>query len=296
MSGVIRIGHMGLRVKDLDAAVAFQVDALGLVESERRGRVAYMTCNARHHELILIESGQRGYDHIGLEVADADALAAARAAVARAGGEAIGGVYDGEPGIDRAALVRGPGGHVYKLFCGMESVAAPPPGDRPSRFEHASVKARNLGPTERFLAAGLGFAFSDRMGRTASWWHCDADHHGMALIFGPRHELSHYAWSVPDLNAMGRIADRLAARGQKLTWGPSRHGPGHNLFIYFKDADGAMVECCADLAAMPPHGDYEAKRWPGGFGAINRWGGPPPPRFLLAGHPIASASPSEWLR
>jgi hypothetical protein len=118
----------------------------------------------------------------------------------------------------------------------------------------------------------------------------------MALIFGPRHELSHYAWSVPDLNAMGRIADRLAARGRRLTWGPSRHGPGHNLFIYFKDADGAMVECCADLAAMPPHGDYEAKRWPGGFGSINRWGGPPPPRFLLAGHPIANAGPPEWLR
>ena len=53
-----------------------------------------------------------------------------------------------------------------------------------------------------------------------------------------------------------------------------------------------MIECCADLAAMPPHGDYEAKRWPGGFGAINQWGGPPPPRFLLAGLPIANVSPT----
>ena len=293
MIGVTRIGHMGMRVGDLDAAVEFQTGVLGLVESERHGRVAYLTCNERHHELILIESERRGYDHIGLELADAGALKEALRLVAGAGGEPLGGVYDGEPGIDRAALVRGPGGHVYKLFCGMETVAPPPDGDRPLKFEHASVKARNLGPTERFLERGLGFSFSDRMGRTASWWHCDADHHGMALIFGPRHELSHYAWSVADLNAMGRIADRLAARGQKLTWGPSRHGPGHNLFIYFKDADGAMVECCADLAAMPPHGDYAAKRWPGGFGAINRWGGPPPPRFLLAGHPIASGR--EWL-
>ena len=44
------------------------------------------------------------------------------------------------------------------------------------------------------------------------------------------------------------------ARGEKLIWGPSRHGPGNNQFIYFHDADGAMVECCADLARMPPHG------------------------------------------
>jgi catechol 2,3-dioxygenase-like lactoylglutathione lyase family enzyme len=295
VNGVIRIGHMALRVKDLDKAVEFQADVLGLVETERRGRAAFLTCNERHHELILIESGRRGYDHIGLEVADAEALADARRAVQRVGGEALGEVYDGEPGIDRAALIRGPGGHVYKLFCGMQSGAEPLPGDRPNRFEHASVKAPRLGPTERFLRDGLGFAFSDRMGRTASWWHCDADHHGVALIFGPRHELSHYAWSVADLNAMGRIADRLAARGERLTWGPSRHGPGNNQFIYFRDEDGAMVECCAELAAMPPQGDYEAKRWPGGFGAINRWGGPPPPRFLLAGHPIANAAP-DWLR
>jgi catechol 2,3-dioxygenase-like lactoylglutathione lyase family enzyme len=295
MNGVTRIGHMGLRVKDLDAAVAFQADVLGLVETERCGRAAYLTCNERHHELILIESERRGYDHIGLEVADGDALEQARRAAELAGGQPLGDVFDGEPGIDRAALVRGPGGHVYKLFCGMEAAAPPPAGDRPLKFEHASVKARGLGATERFLREGLGFAFSDRMGRTASWWHCDADHHGMALIFGPRHELSHYAWSVADLNAMGRIADRLAAHGKKLVFGPSRHGPGNNQFAYFFDADGAMVECCADLAAMPPYGDYEARRWPGGFSAVNQWGGPPPPRFLLAGYPIANASP-DWLR
>jgi catechol-2,3-dioxygenase len=295
MNGVTRIGHIGLRVRDLDAAVEFQAAVLGLVETERRGRVAYLTCNERHHELILIESRRRGYDHIGLEVADAGALEEARRAVGRAGGEALGDVFDGEAGIDRAALVRGPGGHVYKLFCGMERVAAPPAGDRPLKFEHASVKAPRLGPTERFLQDGLGFSFSDRMGRTASWWHCDTDHHGMALIFGPRHELSHYAWSVPDLNAMGRIADRIVAHGGKPVWGPSRHGPGNNLFIYLRDADGAMVECCADLATMPPAGDYRARRWPGGFGAINRWGGPPPPRFLLAGHPIANEAP-DWAR
>ena len=45
MSGVTRIGHMALRVRDLDAAVAFQSEVLGLVETERRGRAAYLTCN-----------------------------------------------------------------------------------------------------------------------------------------------------------------------------------------------------------------------------------------------------------
>lgn len=284
-----RVGHMAIRVPDLDEAVAFHSDVLGLVETERIGDVSYLTCNERHHELILIRQpgDDRGYEHIGLEVEDAEALERARSGVAAAGGELLGPTYDGEPGIDRAALVRGPGGHVFKFFCGMEGGQALPEGDRVEKFEHFSIKARGLGGTERFIEHGLGFRFSDRMGKTASWWHCDADHHGMAVVLAPKHELSHYAWTAPDLNALGRICDRLVARGRKLIWGPSRHGPGNNLFIYFHDTAGAMIEVCADIAQMPPVGDYVARQWPGGLGSINQWGGPPPPRFLLTGFPIA---------
>jgi catechol 2,3-dioxygenase len=285
---VTRMGHMGLRVPDLDAAVRFQRDVLGMVETERTAGAAYLTCNERHHELILIkDTARRGYDHIGLEVADAAALEDAKQRVAAAGGRVLGDVYDGEPGIDRALRVQGPAGHVFKLFCGMETDQVLGPGDRPIKFEHASVKVQRPGPLERFLEDGLGFRFSDRMGPFASWWHCDADHHGMAIVLAPKSELSHYAYSMPDLNAMGRVADRLKrGRDQKLIWGPSRHGPGNNQFTYFNDNDGAMIELCADLAKMPPDGDYQARKWPIDPTTINQWGGPPPLRFIRAGFPI----------
>ncbi len=287
---VIRIGHMGLRVPDLDAAVDFQREVLGMVETERTAGAAYLTCNERHHELILIrDSARRGYDHIGLEVADAGALEDAKQRVTAAGGRVHGDVYDGEPGIDRALRVQGPGGHVFKLFCGMETGQVLERGDRPLKFEHASVKVRNPRPFERFLEDGLGFRFSDRMGPFASWWHCDADHHGMAVVLAPKNELSHYAYSVPDLNAMGRVADRLKrTRNQKLIWGPSRHGPGNNQFTYFLDNDRAMIELCADLAQMPAEGDYAAHKWPIDPTTINQWGGPPPLRFIRAGFPTVA--------
>lgn len=286
---VTRIGHMALRVRDLDAAVDFQREVMGLVETERAAGVAYLTCNERHHELILIENpGKRSYEHIGLEVGDGPALEAARSRVAKAGGELIGRIYDGEPGIDRAFLVRGPEGHIFKLFNGMETRAPLENGDRPSKFEHVSLKARRTGKMERFFEHGLGFRFSDRMGHLASWWHCDADHHGIAVVWAPAPELSHYAFSWPDFNALGRVADRLkAVYDQKLIWGPSRHGPGNNQFAYFHDKDGAMIECCADLAQMPPVGDYSPRKWSIHPKTINQWGGPPPPRFLLTGCPVA---------
>lgn len=281
---VTRMGHIALRVPDLDAAVAFQQDVLGMVETERTARVSYLTCNERHHELMLIEDPvRRGYDHLAVEVEDPVALTAALRSAEAAGGHAIGTIYDGEPGIDRAVRVLAPGGHVFKIFCGMERIPLPPAGDRPLKFEHASVKVRIMKPLERFLG-GLGFGFSDRMGATASWWHCDEDHHGMALVRAPRSELSHYAFTVADLNAMGRVADRLKHhRDQRLIWGPARHGPGNNQFMYFHDNDGAMIELCSEIARMP---NYQPREWPGGLKPINQWGGRPPVRFILTGFPL----------
>jgi hypothetical protein len=124
------------------------------------------------------------------------------------------------------------------------------------------------------------------MGRTASWWRCNDDHHGMALVRAPRGELSHYAFTVEDLNAMGRVADRLKLhRDQPLIYAPSYHGPGNNQFMYFHDNDGAMVELCSDMARMP---DYQPRKWPGGLRSINQWGPPPPLRFIPMGFPLVA--------
>src|SRR6201988_4071550 len=184
---VTRMGHIALRVPDLDAAVDFQREVIDMVETERTAGVSYMTCNERHHELMLIQDPvRRGYDHSGLEVPDASTLEKLKGTVVEGGGRVIGDIYDGEPGIDRALRVQGPGGHVFKLFCGMQTDQVLEPGDRPIKFEHASIKVRNLRRMERFLEQGLGFRFSDRMGPLAAWWHCDEDHHGMALVLAPR--------------------------------------------------------------------------------------------------------------
>lgn len=285
---VTRIGHIALNVADLDAAVDFQRQVIGMVETDRADGVSYLTCNTRHHELILIENpANRGYDHLALEVEDAAALERALVQIPAAGGRLLGRIYDGEQGIDRALLVQSPGGHVYKLFCGMQEGEELPPGDRPTHFEHLSCKVRNIPAEERFLQDGFGFRFSDRMGFLASWWHCNEDHHGIALTLSPRAELSHYAYSWPDFGALGRAADRLkAARDRKCIWGPSRHGPGNNHFLYFHDEDGAMIECCSELAQMEAD-RYVARRWSMRPSTINQWGGPPPLRFLLTGYPIA---------
>jgi hypothetical protein len=36
-----------------------------------------------------------------------------------------------------------------------------------------------------------------------------------------------------------------------------------------------MIELCADLARMPPQGDYQAREWPNRPGTINQWAAHP---------------------
>jgi catechol-2,3-dioxygenase len=291
---VTRIGHIALHVADLDKAVDFQEQVIGMVETERAAGAAYLTCNDRHHELILIEdANNRGYEHMALEVDDAATLDTAAKRLTAAGGTMLGGVYDGEPGIDRALKVKSPNGHVFKLFCGMETVDEPTTGDRPTHLEHLSYKVRNRKAEERFISDGLGFQLSDRMGTLASWWHCNEDHHGIALNTALRPEFSHYAYAWSEFAQLGRVADRLkAARGRKCIWGPSRHGPGNNHFLYLHDEDGAMIECCSELAQMQ-RDNYQPKDWGRALSNINQWGGNPPLRFILTGFPIASPQPGR---
>jgi hypothetical protein len=89
--------------------------------------------------------------------------------------------------------------------------------------------------------------------------------------------------------SLGRVADRAAAAGAPLVYGPGRHGPGNNHFIYFKDPDGFLLECCSDLAQVGPGSSYElGRKWT--VGQTNLWGPSPPPAFLLAGRPRAPSA------
>jgi len=54
-----------------------------------------------------------------------------------------------------------------------------------------------------------------------------------------------------------------------LMWGPGRHGPGNNLFVFIEDIDGNWIEISAELETVigrPP------KNWPQEERTLNLWG------------------------
>jgi 2-keto-4-pentenoate hydratase/2-oxohepta-3-ene-1,7-dioic acid hydratase in catechol pathway/catechol 2,3-dioxygenase-like lactoylglutathione lyase family enzyme len=176
---MLRVGHVGLQVADLERSIAFAERILGLRVSERDGGTAYLTCNERHHELVLIAGERSALDHLAFEVFDRwryDALAERLAVLER--GRL-------EPGLDDALRFLAPGGFTVELFHGMahdqprhyDSIAP-----RPLKFEHVTVKSTRKDELEQLLVDVLGLRLSDRADDAASWLRAGDEHHGVSVI------------------------------------------------------------------------------------------------------------------
>jgi catechol 2,3-dioxygenase len=57
---VTGINHVVLKVRDLEQSDAFYRGVLGLEKFGERGRMWFYTAGAHHHDLVLLEVGQRG--------------------------------------------------------------------------------------------------------------------------------------------------------------------------------------------------------------------------------------------
>ncbi|WP_408897553.1 VOC family protein [Nocardioides sp. R1-1] len=105
----------------------------------------------------------------------------------------------------------------------------------------------------------LGLIVSDFMyyegqrsrGPTMSFIRCDrgsepADHHTLAMTLGPRTRYVHSAYQVSDLDALAAGGEFLKDAGYQRSWGIGRHIQGSQIFDYWRDDDGFLVEHFTD--------------------------------------------------
>jgi hypothetical protein len=88
-------------------------------------------------------------------------------------------------------------------------------------------------------------------GPTMSFIRCDrgmspADHHTVALALGPTNRYLHSAYQVCDLDALAAGGEYLKDHGYQRSWGIGRHIQGSQIFDYWRDPDGFLVEHFAD--------------------------------------------------
>ena len=88
-------------------------------------------------------------------------------------------------------------------------------------------------------------------GPVMSFIRCDrgstpTDHHTLAMALGPSNRYVHSAYQVSDLDALAAGGEYLREQGYHRSWGIGRHIQGSQIFDYWRDPDGFLVEHFSD--------------------------------------------------
>ncbi|WP_054246610.1 VOC family protein [Rhodococcus opacus] len=127
------------------------------------------------------------------------------------------------------------------------------------RLGHVVLQTTTYLETLNWYLEHLGLIVSDFLyypgqrarGPIMSFIRCDrgatpTDHHTLAMVLGPANRYVHSAYQVADLDCLAAGGEYLLDRGYRRSWGIGRHIQGSQIFDYWRDPDGFMVEHFSD--------------------------------------------------
>ncbi|MBV8928869.1 MAG: VOC family protein [Mycobacteriaceae bacterium] len=168
----------------------------------------------------------------------------------------VAGTHDLEPIAAQTPHVFNLGHHLQRT----NAVQRPPREPaRVQRLGHVVLQTTRYREALDWYLDHLGMIVSDflffpgqrDLGPAMSFIRCDrgptpADHHTLAMALGPINRYVHSAYQVCDLDALAAGGEYLTARGYYRSWGIGRHIQGSQIFDYWRDPDGFMVEHFTD--------------------------------------------------
>ena len=286
--------HVGFRVPDVAATADFYARILGLqLQGDLPGGGLRLGWGTGHHVLDLLP-GEQGLDHFGFEVRDRDGVAGIRTRLTEAGLQ----VSDLDPSFvddglsdESGVVVTDPDGNTVHFHGPVRRSGehAADPGRRPIKYQHITLATTDVAALVTFYAGQVGFRMSDQLqdGRFA-WMRSNRDHHTLAAVeTGVSGDVDHYSYDLAEWEDFKAWCDRLTELDVPVAWGPGRHGPGNNLFIFFDDPAGNHIELSAEMEKF--HDDrveYVARHWQPVPKSVNLWGGQLPSWRKTSGAPV----------
>jgi catechol 2,3-dioxygenase-like lactoylglutathione lyase family enzyme len=159
---------------------------------------------------------------------------------------------------------------------------------RPRKLSHIVLNTVQFDAGQAFYRDVLGFKISDWSEDTIAFLRCSADHHSIALFRNKHTSVNHVAFELEDIDAVMRGVGRLGASGNPMKWGVGRHGPGNNVFAYFTDPNGFVIEYTC-LVEQIDERNHIPRVWQRVPEQMDRWGTSGPPsvdiRTAMAGVP-----------
>jgi catechol 2,3-dioxygenase len=245
----------------------------------RHQGVTYLRASGTDHHVVALRQGDRPALRDVTFRLHSDAEFEAIAAASRQHGATRlhGPVQNPEPDGGTVMAIRAPGGGVLRFV--HQDIRHPgslPSANRPTRLAHVNLNAKDVDGAAAFYTRALGFRLTDRT-KAMAFVRCNGDHHAIVIADAAVNGLNHVAFLMPDLEAVMRGSGRMIDAGFPIAWGVGRHGPGDNVFAYFIDPVGIVIEYTAEVLQVDDN--YVVRgpsEWVWPPGRTDHWGIAPP--------------------
>jgi catechol 2,3-dioxygenase-like lactoylglutathione lyase family enzyme len=266
------LDHIALESPDPEHLALFYQRSMGL-DLEREG--AEWRGEAPERRVLFVPGQAKCLAFAGYRLENVTALNDLRARI-----EAVGVPVEDSPSpyFDAAICVRDPDGNRFVFGLAstrteLEASGAEKPAR--ARLQHVVMASRQPARIVAFFVDVLGFTLSDNVvdgdgAVRTSFLRCSDEHHNFAVFQASEDRLDHHCYEAGAWNAIRDWADHMAAERIPIEWGPGRHGPGNNLFVFIHDTDGNWLEISAELEAVAE--DRPVGSWPHEERTLNSWG------------------------
>jgi catechol 2,3-dioxygenase len=265
-----RLSHLHLLSPDPGSLASFYKQALRM-QIDRQDQL--WICRGLNRSIIIAQGPAGHVEHIAYAVENRGQLDAIKAGLARHDVP----IHEAHTPLFKSGAVAFamPGGQ--HLTFGEANSQGETPNDGPSaRLQHVVLAVTAIDPIEEFLTSTLGFTVSDRVVDSAGapracFLRSDREHHSFAMFRAPAPRLDHHCYETDDWNAIKIWADHFARLRIPLVWGPGRHGPGNNIFMFIEDPDRNRIELSTELEIIDD-ADRIPGSWPHEERTTNLWG------------------------
>lgn len=245
MIEIVDLRYARLGTADLEAAIAFATELVGLELVRQEGNCAYLRGDDRDHNICYIAGDPA--DHVlGFELANQGCLDSAAAELEQNGVPVRPGTAEecAARRVESFVTFADPTGNRFDL------VVRPHHGVRryfPSRdagvteFSHVGLRTTDAKRDEEFWTSLFNIHANDWIG-PAPLLSFDAVHHRMALFPADRPGIQHVNFQVASIDDIMRSHYFLTSRQVRIVFGPGRHATSGATFLYFEGPDGVVYE------------------------------------------------------
>jgi catechol 2,3-dioxygenase len=271
LTGVLRPGHVAIRVLELAPAVKYYTEVLGLRETARdkKGRVFLKAWDEHdHHSVVLREADEAGMDYMGWKVESPATLKKLAADVEKSGlaTELEWIPAEEHPRTGERFRFTIPTGHLMELYaqkdvigndCGTDGPDLNPmpwpdgmKGIAPSRWDHCLLYGDDLDGTVKLFREVLGFGLAEQVMAgpkhdfmICAFLSCSNKAHDVAFIRQPvKGKFHHASFALGSWEQVLKAGDILSRNKVSIDIGPTRHGITRGETIYFFDPSGNRNE------------------------------------------------------